>query len=477
MEIVIKGLPSGYEVEHVARIFYPGLPLRQKPATKGEIIYARIHRRRAAVGIRAGGRLLVQRAAVPAGQLPKLTLSALLYRLLKQATGQHPPWGMLTGVRPVRLLRREAEAAGEMAAHKKLVQGYDVSEEKYSLAHTIAGLQQPFVAGAKAGHYSLYVSIPFCPSRCAYCSFVSRSIERDAALVEAYLERLSQELAATARLAAACGLALQTIYIGGGTPTSLSTAQLARLLEAVRQNFDTAAVAEYTVEAGRADCTPYEKLALLKEYGVGRISINPQTMSNEVLAAIGRRHTAQQVEECFANARRAGHTCINMDIIAGLPKDTLPGFVDTLRQVQALKPENITLHTLTLKRASNLVIDHAPEAATSPSAMVAAAYPLLREKGYAPYYLYRQKSTVENLENTGWALPGQEGMYNIAIMEEIHTILAVGAGGSTKLVNNQLGKIERIFNHKYPADYLANFETVIAKKQGVIDFYAGNMGS
>ena len=239
---------------------------------------------------------------------------------------------------------------------------------------------------------------------------------------------------------------------------------------AVRRCVDLASLEEYTVEAGRPDCTDEEKLEVLLEYGASRISINPQTFSDEVLAAIGRKHTAQDILDCYAAARRVGHRNINMDLIAGLPKDTVEGFERSLKQAIALGPENITVHTLTLKRASNLVIDHARDEYEDVAAMVEKNY-LLTEAGYAPYYLYRQKGTLQNLENTGFTKPGFEGLYNIYIMEELHTIFSTGAGGSTKLKQPGGSRIERIFNYKYPAEYIAGFDTILERKKRIGEFY------
>ena len=236
--------------------------------------------------------------------------------------------------------------------------------------------------------------------------------------------------------------------------------------------FDLDALQEYTVEAGRPDCTDAEKLRIIKQYGATRISINPQTFSDEVLRNIGRRHTAQDIRDCFAAARAAGHTNINMDLIAGLPGDTVEGFTHSLNEAIALDPENITVHTLTLKRASDLVVEHRAAEYDDVAAMLARCDRLV-QAGYRPYYLYRQKGTLQNLENIGWAKPGAECLYNIYIMEEVHTILSAGAGGSTKLVipGRRHGKIQRIFNFKYPNEYIQRFDEVLARKQGVEEFY------
>lgn len=478
-EILAKGLSSGYETEHLARVFYPEAGLRQGGGTRGSLIYARAGSRRLAAGLRAdeGGPCALRFAPRPEREAEvKPALCRLLFALLRDETGLRPPWGLLTGVRPLSLYRKHLQKGGEEAARRHFVEACGVSPEKFELARQIERTQRPVLQGGAANSYSLYISIPFCPSRCHYCSFVSQAVEREGHLLAPYLEKLEEELAETKNVAAACGLKLETVYLGGGTPTVLAKAQLERLLEALKRYFAPESAREYTVEAGRPDCTGPAKLELLKAYGVNRLSVNPQTMRDAVLARIGRRHTAEDVRRCFAEARRAGFENINMDLIAGLPGDDAPGFAASLAEVAALGPENITVHTLTLKRASTLVAQGS-RAHASPSAMVAAAAPRLAAAGYAPYYLYRQKSGVENLENTGWARPGAEGLYNIFIMEEAHSILAVGAGAVTKLVNAQNAVIRRRYNHKLPLEYIQHFDEVIRRKKEVSKFYAGNMDS
>lgn len=470
-DILIRGLASGYEVEHLARLFFPGAQLRAKKSSKGDVLYARAGKRRLAAGYRLGGRVCVRFAPRPAGELAASALSQLLYGLLREHTGLRPPWGMLTGVRPIRLTRNSLERGGEEQAQRVLLEGYDVSREKYALARRIVDAQAPLLAASPANDYSLYIAIPFCPSRCSYCSFVSQTIGRELALIDDYLTCLDEELAATSIAARESGLALETIYIGGGTPTALSEHQLERLLTSVAAHFDVAGAKEYTVEAGRPDCTTAEKLRILKAHGVSRISINPQSFSQQVLQAIGRNHTPRDILRCYEDARRAGHDNINMDLIAGLPGDNEAGFAASLAQALALAPENITLHTLTLKRGADLTQD-AHRHVGRPGEMLAAAYPALAAAGYGPYYLYRQKSTLENLENTGWALPGREGLYNILMMEETRPVLAAGAGSCTKLVAGAGRVIKRLYNPKYPADYLRGFDAVTEKKKGVTAFYA-----
>lgn len=474
LEVLTKGLPSAYEVEQLVRVFFPEAAPRAGGSSRGELVLAVVSASRMAAALRCDGRVMVRREALPADLPAKTALSRLVYDLLCEATGKRPPWGMLTGVRPVAFYRKLCAAGGEQAAEQRLRGLYDVRPEKFELARRVEQKQRPILAAGTPADYCLYISIPFCPTRCDYCSFVSQTIEREGHLIEPYLAALERELAWTAALVERHGLTPKALYIGGGTPTSLSAPQLEGLLRSVQRHFPGALFPEYTVEAGRPDCTGPEKLALIRQYGATRISINPQTMSDEVLRRIGRRHTGGDVRRCFEDARRAGHHNINMDLIAGLPGDTEQGFAQSLEQVASLGPENITLHTLTLKRASNLVVEGRPEV-TSPMRMVEGAYPALERQGYEPYYMYRQKSTVENLENTGWTKPGFPGLYNVHIMEEQTTILAVGAGAVTKLVGAAEGRIQRQYNYKLPAEYIKNFDHMMEKKKGVEEFYAGNL--
>ncbi|WP_394961317.1 coproporphyrinogen dehydrogenase HemZ [Candidatus Allofournierella merdavium] len=472
MNICVRGLSSVYEPENVARLFFANARLVRRLPRKEDGVLARAGRRLAA-GVRLGGRCTVLYAPRPADEKQaELALAGLVYELLKKVTGVRPPWGMLTGVRPVRIIHdRRAAGLSEAEIRRLFVETYDCTEKKFRLAKSIADLQRPILAARKPRDYSLYIGIPFCPSRCSYCSFVSLSTQREGRLMEPYLEALCREIEAIRDRAEDCGLDLKTIYIGGGTPTSLSADGLRKLMGTVAECFDLSRLEEYTVEAGRPDCTDAEKLAVLKEYGASRISINPQTFSDAVLERIGRKHSAADILRCFEEARAAGHDNINMDLIAGLPGDTVDGFAKSLRTALSLSPENITVHTLTLKRASNLVIGHADSDYGDVAAMLEECG-ALADAGYQPYYLYRQKGTLQNLENTGWCKPGKEGYYNIYIMEEVHSILSAGAGGSTKLVQPGGAKIERIFNYKYPAEYISGFDTILQRKEGVSEFYA-----
>lgn len=475
MQIVLRGAAAGYEAEHTARLFFPGAEKAVQLPETGDFVLAVSHEKTDFVLLRRGTSLCWRTAERAPDADAEYALCSLLYTLLRQETGQNPPWGMMTGVRPVRIIHDlRAMGATEAQVEERFLGHFACSPEKFHLAREIADRQRPVLAGADPMDCSVYAGIPFCPTRCSYCSFVSRTVGDKAtqALVQPYVDKLCRELTAIRQTVDHCGLRIRTFYIGGGTPTSLSAAQLEQLMAHIANTFDLAALDEYTVEAGRPDCTDAEKLRILKKYGATRISINPQTFSDQVLRNIGRCHTAQDIVDCFREARAAGHDNINMDLIAGLPGDTVEGFAHSLEQAISLEPENITVHTLTLKRASNLVVEHRAAAYDDVAAMLARCT-ALEAAGYQPYYLYRQKGTLQNLENIGWSKPGKACLYNIYIMEEIHSILSAGAGGSTKLVipGKRHGKIERIFNFKYPTEYIDRFDEILARKQGVEDFY------
>ncbi len=485
-KLYFRGLVSTYEAEHTARMFFPGAQAVKHWPGRGEDAVAVLQNGvRLVCGVRRAGVCTVRTwrvgaanlqgtgaAEVPAPFTPsEYEICRALFLLLREVTGICPPWGMLTGVRPVRLVRRLGEAGNSAEQVKEILCGkYFVSEGKYRLAAQTAENECGALALNTPRSCSLYIGIPFCPSRCSYCSFVSRTTAESGRLIAPYIARLCEELADIRALMEQLRLRLETIYIGGGTPTAIPPNELRTLMRTVERLFDLSAVREYTVEAGRPDCTTPEKLAIIRQYGATRVSINPQTLSDDVLRAIGRRHTAQDILDCFAEARGQGFHNINMDLIAGLPRDTPEGFAASLSGVVALGPENITVHTLTLKRASNLVIDGAA-ADYGDAAQMLTSCGRLAEAGYTPYYLYRQKGTLQNLENTGYTKPGFTGLYNIFIMEEIHTILSAGAGGATKLVGAD-GTIRRIFNYKYPSEYISHFDEVRARKKGVEEFYA-----
>ncbi len=401
-------------------------------------------------------------------------LAVALYNCFVAASGYVPEWGILTGVRPAKLFSRLSADNGKTLAEDWFKNGLMVSENKISLCRETVESENKITALSKPDSYSLYISIPFCPTRCAYCSFVSHSVEQAKGLIPDYVRLLKEELRLTAEIAKKLSLRLETIYIGGGTPTSLTAEQIGEIMSAVKAYFDLSGLREYTVEAGRPDTVTREKLETIKSLGATRISINPQTMNDEVLKSIGRRHTAEETEKAFLLARECGFCNINTDLIAGLHGDTYESFKTTMERVLSLEPESVTVHSLSMKRSSTLNVNGLfPEAQMGAEAakMVNFARETLTEKGIFPYYMYRQSKTVGNLENVGYAKRGKECLYNVYTMDETHTVLACGASAVTKLREPNGPYIERIFNYKYPYEYISRFNELAARKDGVLRFY------
>lgn len=499
MRIWIEGHACGYELECMAKLFFQAekLPVETVdgpvPDIQEESLYAKAelldstgneNQYRLTVHLRCldqtTERLMdteqVKKVCCTSESSQKVFefhFGKMVYDLLSAATGVKPPWGILTGVRPVKLVQRCLGQGMDEAETEAFFLDRYVSPEKFSLALETAQYQKPILEKATPKSYSLYISIPFCPSRCSYCSFVSHSIEKTAKLVEPYVELLCQELEETAKLAEGLGLKLTSIYMGGGTPTALSARQMERVAGTISRCFPVKETLEYTIEAGRPDTITPEKLEVMKAAGVSRISINPQTLNDEVLASIGRKHTAQDVLDCIEAARKIGFDNINCDLIAGLNGDTLESFQNTLERLIQVNPENITVHTLSVKRAARLRQEGGYlEAVRNPAApMVEYAQKVLREAGYNPYYLYRQRDTLGNLENTGYCKKGREGYYNVFIMEEAQSILAAGAGATTKLKDPFSIYIERVSNYKYPYEYIEHFSDILDRKGQVNRFY------
>ena len=384
-----------------------------------------------------------------------------------------PEWGSLSGVRPAKLMDAYLrEGLSPRAAKGRFMREYFVSGSRAQLCLDAALAAQEAARSLDERDVCLYVGIPFCPTRCAYCSFVSQSVEKSMKLMEPFLDALLLDIRATAAETRRAGLRPVALYMGGGTPTTLSAAQLDRLCAALEREFDLSALREYTVEAGRPDTITAEKLRVLRAHGVGRVSVNPQTMSDSVLEAIGRRHTAQDIVDALALVRECGGFEVNMDLIAGLPTDTAGGFSRTLDAVLSLAPENVTVHTLSLKRGSGLTLAGRPlPEAGEVRAMLDEAMERLAGSGYAPYYLYRQKNRAGGFENVGWTKPGSENLYNICIMEELCSILAMGAGGSTKLVADGGKRIKRFIAPKYPQEYINAAPGFAAGKERIGEFY------
>ena len=396
-----------------------------------------------------------------------------MYRAALRSGRQRPAWGALTGVRPGKLLCALLDSEGdEQAALHRFIQEYDVSPERAALCLDTSRETLRAKASLEDRDICLYVGIPFCPTRCAYCSFVSQSVEKSMKLIPPFLEALHQEIRATAAEIRALGLRVISVYMGGGTPTTLSAEQLDRLCTALENEFDLSRIREYTVEAGRPDTITVEKLQVLRRHGVDRVSVNPQTMSDTVLEAIGRRHSAADIVSALEKVHRVGGFAVNMDLIAGLPTDTVQGFANTVDQVLALSPENVTVHTLSLKKGSRITLEgSALPTAAEVGAMLDIAQEKLRAADYAPYYLYRQKFMSGGFENVGWSREGYINLYNICIMEELCSIVAMGGGGSTKLVRHDGGRNIRIMEPKYPLEYINGIEKTCADKRGITEFY------
>ena len=400
-------------------------------------------------------------------------LAVMLFECLSDVTGKKPEFGILTGVRPAKYLANLISAGmSENEAQQYLIDHALVSEKKAKLVRLTAENGMKLSGKIREKGFSLYVSIPFCPSRCSYCSFVSKSTEKERKLIKPYLDALCSEIEFTARLTKSLGLVMQTAYIGGGTPTVLSEEELTQLTDTIEQSFGPPVDNEYCVEAGRPDTITRGKLEVLKRAGVTRISINPQTANDMVLQRIGRRHTAAEIEDCYKVARELGFDNINADFIAGLPGDDIESFKNSMEWAfNVLKPESITIHALTLKRASRMRENQSEIFSPDAALMVDHAQEVLVGAGYIPYYMYRQKGTVDSLENTGYAKPGYECLYNLFIMDEMQSIIACGAGAVTKLMDPKTNLIERIFDLKYPQEYLDRFEEMLERKQYIKEFY------
>ncbi len=470
-----------YELEKLARIFLPfeKIEFFEREEINGITAVTQLYSDRAVAKLYTGENYYECEKTLSADapnmeKEQELKLALCLFQCFVEATGYKPQWGILTGVRPAKLFSRLSSADGLEKTEEYFKNTLLVNDNKISLCKEAISGEDKITSLSKGDSYSLYISIPFCPTRCSYCSFVSHSVEQAKKLVGQYVELLCKELKITADIAKNNGLKLETIYIGGGTPTSLSAEQLEKIMSTVKENFPSDIVREYTVEAGRPDTITREKLEVIKKYRATRISINPQTMNDGVLEAIGRKHTAKDTENAYNLAREVGFRNINMDLIAGLPTDNYESFVKTVERVIDLNPESVTVHSLSLKRSSNLNTSGAfpeTEMGKTASDMVDFARDALTKKGIVPYYMYRQSKTVGNLENVGYAKAGYECLYNVYIMDETHSILACGASAVTKLREPNGPYIERIFNFKYPYEYIDRFEEIISRKDGINGFY------
>lgn len=408
----------------------------------------------------------------------KDTVKVAVYQMFEKQTGKQLPWGILTGIRPAKIpLRMLADGMSEKEVKQALCERYLLQPRKATLAYDVAAKEYELVKGFDHENgYNLYIGIPFCPSICGYCSFSSYDYKTFRNKVVAYLEALEKEIEYMACVAEREKKELHTVYVGGGTPTSLNEEQLQRLMDMIHRHLPIDRVAEFTVEAGRPDSITEEKLKILKAAGVTRISINPQTMKQHTLDLLGRRHTVQEVKDVFCLARQCAFDNINMDLIVGLPEENENDFRNTLQEVLDLNPDSVTVHTLVIKRASRMRSEQLEQGKEMYEedmlipVLQDASEEFLREHGYEPYYMYRQKNKAHttrntNQENVAYARPGKECLYNIFIMEELETIVALGSGGSTKYVIHDENRMERIENVKSVDDYIARIDEMIERKK------------
>lgn len=472
MKLYLDGHTERYAVEQLQMSLFPGEPMEfQDSPFSGDGAVSILRRDGARLTARAvitrAGCSRTAEAAMDAGDetvpLRRRILQQSYYQAALPFLDAPPPWGALAGVRPTKLTTRVLLNGGSEADCDALLRDvYFVEPARRRLCIDASLATVEAAARLAPTDISLYVGIPFCPTRCAYCSFVSQSIERQSGLLEPFLQALLREIAEAGALLASTPFRIRSVYIGGGTPTTLSALQLSRLMDAISSHFDLSRCLEYTVEGGRPDTLNPEKLEALRRGGADRISINPQTMRDDILRRMGRRHSAAQTLQAFADARAAGFGGINMDLIAGLPGDDPDGFAESLARCIALEPANLTVHTLALKRGSDLNLDRSgllpPDQV---SAMLNGAEAGLRAAGYRPYYLYRQKYMSGSFENVGWCRPGWIGCYNIFMMEELHSILSLGGGGMSKLRLSG-GRLMRLHNPKYPKEYLDRLEDTLA---------------
>ncbi len=477
MILRILGHGFHFECENLCRVFYPNEKIKLMYDERGSdplTVVTLFKNETTTVDILINGehRHSERKSKI---QQAELNFAQQIFDALTDITGYIPPWGVLTGVRPGKLLLRLFEEMGEEEGMRYFKEDLFVSDEKAALTLRVTETESKILNSSKENSFSLYVSIPFCPSRCSYCSFVSHSIanEKAAMTLPKYLEMLEKEIEHTGQLAKENGLKLETIYFGGGTPGILDSAQFHKLAYKIEKCFDLSTLMEYNVEIGRADTVTSEKLNMLKVHGVDRISINPQSFSQATLDKIGRKHTVKQMLDAYALAKNYGFKSINMDLIAGLPGEKLQDYAHSVDTAISLEPENITIHPLALKRSSTLGQEGTQvEKGNEAKKMLEYSSARLNENGYIPYYMYRQSKCVGNLENVGWCKSGTEGLYNVFMMEEGHTILAVGAGAVTKLRQPDGNNVERIFNYKYPFEYISGFDVISQRKEKITDFYS-----
>lgn len=472
MIINIDGDINRFYVQTLCMVFFPGAkfseneePTENTPIVnvflreKDKIYYAK-------VSIKIGDKFVEREHSEPYSEnntrikTEKVAVGVALFKCGEKLFRSTPSWGILTGVRPAKIARDLFNLGLSITEMKNvLTKQYFVNPKKATLVGKIARVENKIIKALPENTCSLYISIPFCPSRCSYCSFVSYSTPKLLSLIPEYLDKLCNEVENTLKLIKELGQTLVTIYVGGGTPTTLTPEQMKKLLSVITENVDMDGVREFTFEMGRPDTITKEKIKIAMSYGVDRISINPQTLNQAVLESIGRAHTVKQFYKAYDIAKDIGIKCINTDVIAGLPGESAVSFQNTVDKILSLNPENVTYHTFCVKKAADILKgDKDVYNPFNPMVGKCIDYAQVSAKnsGYIPYYMYRQKNTVGNYENVGYALPGYEGLYNVYMMEEIHSVFACGAGSVTKLVSPDRATIKRVFMPKYPYEYLSD---------------------
>lgn len=482
MILNIDGDINKYYVQTLCMLFFPGAKFAEDEVVSPDVPVVNVTARRlfngdclASASITLDDRTCSAEGSaamgenIEDGRLMKVAVGRAIFEAGTAFLGGYtPPWGILTGVRPSKVAMEILATNGVQKTRKILRDEYFLNPKKAALAVSVASTEQKLTKKLAKNLCSLYVSIPFCPSRCAYCSFVSYTSERLLSLVGDYLKKLYVDIDNIFSVIRELDMKVATIYIGGGTPTVLSEKQLSKLLEKITSHCEEGEATEFTVEAGRPDTITEGKLAILREYGVTRISVNPQSLDDDVLRAIGRKHTVADFYRAYEIAKNSGIPNINVDLIAGLPEDDFGRFSKTIDGILELQPSNLTVHTFCVKKAADILKQNNNiYSLTGGDAGKCVEYSQLKTKfaGYKPYYMYRQKNTVGNLENVGYALEGAECMYNIYMMEEMQSIFAVGAGAVTKLVDYRCNpdgtsRIQRIFTPKYPYEYLRDADKI-----------------
>ena len=466
MNLTLIGHEDRYAVEQLQMALFPENP-------EGTAVSALFRGKTwltATAKITLNGKTVSAARRLKAGEetvrLRRRILQQSYYLAAIQLLDRKPAWGALAGVRPTKITTKHLLEGGSPASADRLMRDvYYVTPERRQLAVDCSESTVKAVSLMDKDDLSVYVGIPFCPTRCSYCSFVSRTVGKKTDLLDKYLAALEREIQVTARLMKESGKHLLTLYIGGGTPSILSTPQMIHLLDTLRESFDFSRCIEFTVEGGRPDTLDLEKLRAIREHGADRMSINPQTMEDSVLRACGRPHTGADVIRAYHQAEEAGFSAINMDLIAGLPTDNFDGFRRSLDAVAALNPANITVHTLALKKGADLFEKREGlSTAEEVSRMVDYSNAALRNLSYKPYYLYRQKYMSGSFENVGWSREGLDCLYNIYMMEELHTIVSLGGGGMNK-VNLPDGTLQRFHNPKFPEQYIEMIDSVCRQKE------------